>query len=421
MNYEFPVTNKFQAREVTEPDFEIEPDSPAYVNLDNIRGREFLDKICFNLNIDEHKLETLTDNYLKIIFSGHKGSGKTLELKRLHNYLDEPQRYFSVLIEIEKEFELSKFKSEYLFVAVISKLIAKLQENNIEFDSAYLNDIAKEWTSDKEIQEELNDYYQLDISSEASVGLKLFNFFGLKSGLKALFTADSKTSEVIRQHIRREPMKLISKFNQVLNELRDHLRANGFGQDILFIVDGLEKIHPEINQQLFINDAHSIKGINANMVLVVPIYSFFAIEKNPAQSFTHHEILPMIRLDHGPKKDFAAIIKKRIDTAKFFNNEQVLMKLVDHSGGSPRQLVRLVNLAINYSYGKTITDEIAQKAIDEAGRFIYEMLDSKHIEVIQNKDYYHSDDPTLDLLFSLAVIKYNGKRELNPLLYRFFN
>ena len=42
---EFPVTNKFRAREVTELEYRISPDSPLYVNLDSIRGTEFFEEI----------------------------------------------------------------------------------------------------------------------------------------------------------------------------------------------------------------------------------------------------------------------------------------------------------------------------------------------------------------------------------------
>jgi hypothetical protein len=297
-----------------------------------------------------------------------------------------------------------------------------VQEQNINFESEYLNDIANQWLSDKEVQHELKDHYQLDVSSEATAEIQLFNFFGLKSGLKALFTAQSSTSEVIKQQIRKEPMKLIGQFNQVLADLRNHLSRAGLAEDVLFIIDGSEKLHEEVNRKLFISDAHIIKEINANMIIAVPIYSWFDIRNNPIQNFTYSEILPMIRLGNEKvAEEFARIITSRIDFDTFFDNQNDLDELVSYSGGSPQQLIRLVNTALTFSYGQTITSDIVEKTINETGRRMYETLTSEHIDVIKAGHYENADEPTLDLLFWLAILKYNGDRELNPLLRRFFS
>jgi len=46
MAYNFPVTDKFEARAVTELDFEINPmNQDVYVDMDSVRGKDYLDEI----------------------------------------------------------------------------------------------------------------------------------------------------------------------------------------------------------------------------------------------------------------------------------------------------------------------------------------------------------------------------------------
>jgi Tfp pilus assembly pilus retraction ATPase PilT len=177
MKYQFPVKNKFHARTVTELDFEIDPMNPdVYVNLDSVRGKDYIEEIKFNLNVDEDSLKVVTPNFIKIIFSGHRGSGKSIELQRFQNYINDSSRYFSVFIRIEKELEVGSFQPEDLFIILITKLIESIHELKIEFNSDYLKEIQREWLSEKAIIKELKDNFQVDVSSEVAAGASFFCF-----------------------------------------------------------------------------------------------------------------------------------------------------------------------------------------------------------------------------------------------------
>ncbi len=105
--FNYPVNDPFTARAVTEPTFEEDIfASKLYVNLDKVRGNEYLSDIKFDLGIGDDGSFHLTEEYVKLIFSGHIGSGKTIELKRLHHELNKPSQYFSVFISIEEELEI---------------------------------------------------------------------------------------------------------------------------------------------------------------------------------------------------------------------------------------------------------------------------------------------------------------------------
>jgi hypothetical protein len=421
MKYEFPVKNKFHARSVTELDFEIDSmDSNLYVDLDVVRGKEYIEEIKFNLNIDEDNLKTVTDDFIKIIFSGHRGSGKTVELLRFQNYIDTPHRYFSILIRIEKELEIGSFHPEDLFIILITKLIEKIHESGIKFNSDYLKEIQREWLSETAILKELKDTFNIDVSAEAAAGASFFVFLKLKNALKSVFSSESKTLKSIRETIRKNPNNLIDKFNAVLNDLRMTLSKNKQSKDILFILDGTEKIHYQIYKELFCKNSYLIRAIDANMIFSVPINSYFDIKGNPASDFFQTYTLPMIQITKKSALLLKQVITKRID-AKTFLTQEGLDFCIEKSGGCIRQLIKIVNKALIISRGGVIIKEIAEKSANELGIAMVEQFDSEHLSILKKKKYYTADAKILDLLFSLAVLKYNGDRKINPLIIDYLN
>lgn len=420
--YNFPVKNKFEAREVTEMDFILEPDSEAYVVLDDYRynnDRKSFPYLKGLLNIDDDTLAQLSNKFLKIIFSGHRGSGKTTELKRFQNYIDDPKRYFSILVELEKEFDGSTFKPEYFYIALISKLIAKIKEEGIDFKSSELDDIVKKWTSSQENTEEIQNIAKIDISAEANMGVDFFGMLGLKNRLRSLLSGQTKSAEFIKQEIRKNPMGLISRFNKVLLDLRKTLAKTTKAKDVLFIVDGFEKLglSSDSYDDIFFKNAHIIKAIDANMIITTPINVWYDVTKSINNNFPKDYILPMVNLSVPNAKDaFKKIITNRIDFDTFFENEEALDLIVEYSGGSPRQALEIVNSSISTSLGKPINKAHVEQELFELGRKRYEKLTTEHLEKLKSEDFNDSDDVTIDLLFGLDVLKYNGTKKINPLL-----
>ncbi len=416
MPYHFPVTNKFEARTVTELDFEIDPmNDKVYVDLDPIRGKDYLEQVKFNLSVDDDRLQETMPVFTKIIFSGHRGSGKTMELRRFQSYIDHPDRYFSILIEIEREIEVAGFQAEDLFVILIAKLIERIDEEEIELHSDHLDKIAKEWFSEKSIQKDLKENFRLDVTSEVGAGASFLAFVKFKSALKAIFSSDSATSVTIRQQIRKNPLYLVERFSSVLYDLRVVLKQKHLAKDVLFILDGTEKIPYDIYMQLFCKDSHLIRAIGVNMIFSVPINSYFDIRGNPSSDFFQTFTLPMILVTGESLPLLEKIITRRIDRDTFLG-EDALRFCVEKSGGCIRQLIRIVNKALTVSLGKRITKEVAEKSVHELSRGILDQLDSEHLKILKERTYDTADSKVLDLLFSLVVLKYNGERRINPLI-----
>lgn len=412
MNYKFPITNRFQARTVTESYFEISPtDSRIYVSLDRVRGREYIERIKYNLNIDKHQVQELTGSFEKIILSGHKGCGKSIELKRLQNYVDDSIRYFSVFIDIEKEFQVTDFMPEDLLIILISSLLIKMGEESINFDSVDLNDILYKWLSAKPVKKELEENGLIDLSGDAA----FLKFVKNKSAFKSAFLPDSKIAETIREINRKNPFLLIDKFNAALYELRFQLRELGRGKDIMFIIDGSPKMHSANYKRLFCENSYLIKGIDANIIFSVPVNTCFDIKSTPSTDFFKIFKLPLVPVTPKTVSSLAQVVDNRIDADSFLEKD-ALDYCIEKSGGCVGQLVQIVNRALVISLGQKITKETAVKSADELGREILELLDAEHLKLLAERKFDIMNAEKFDLLTYLAVIEIDGKIKINPLI-----
>ena len=430
-NYNFPVKNPFQAKNVTGLDFDIKNHSEAdlYVNLDSVRitsqENNYQDAIKFALEInpEDNTLANPTSDYLKIIFSGHRGTGKTQELRKLHQVLDHPDRYFALLIEMELEIEIDKFEPEDYYILIILKLARELENRGINSRSTTLDKIIKDWTADKEVTTEIKRQASLEGNLETEAGFNIFNFFKSKASLKTTLGAESITAKKIREEIKKNPQVLINNFNLALTEIREDLQRQVKGRDILFIIDGSERISDHVYKQLFVTDSQILRGINANIISSVRIDSFYDITTSQQMGFYIPVLLPMIPIKPQSIQKLREIITRRLDEDIFFESG-VLDYFCQYSGGCIRQLIRIVNRAILYNTGKKITQKVAKEIVGILGREMDEKLTSEHKKILKETNWNQSDSIEVSvadkdvslLIFQLVILKYNGHLKINPLI-----
>ncbi|GAB2764163.1 hypothetical protein GCM10027275_01550 [Rhabdobacter roseus] len=421
--FKYPVSSPFEARAVTEPTFEENIfESGLYVNLDDVRGKEYLANIKFDLGIDDQGQLNVTEEYVKLIFSGHIGSGKTVELTRLHEELNKPENYLSIFISIEEELEISRFEPEDFFVLLITKLVQELEGKGIHENTQSLNELAALFFSDKEVKKEISEANKEELEAKISGELGFMNFFRLGGGLKNILAGETKTATLIREVTRKNLLRLIQLFNDYLSDIRQEVIEKKLGNDILFVVDGSEKITFDKYETLFVKDANVLLGLNVNMIMSVRIDAFYQIEKSPIK-FTSQYIVPMIRTETpAARAALCDIITKRIDFNTFFADRDSLNACIDFSGGCIRQLFRIVNATIRKTRGtRKITRDVVEQVVDEIGNTMRESIDKTYVEVLKSGDFEPADPKVKAMLYGLLLLKYNGIKSigLNPILARF--
>ncbi len=427
--YKFPVSDPFIARDVTAPDFDITEtekwEQTLMVELNDFRTPEkgpFLEFLSFQLNIAEEHLTSLNQHHQKIIFSGHRGSGKTLELNLASEYLHHRDRYFTVFIELEKVLPVSEFEPEDFFVLLITKLAEQAAKSGLTFNTEAFDDLATEWLSDVEIKTEHSTKKGQETSGGAGVKFGIASFLELGANFKAIFSSHSLNSKTIRENVRNNPVQLIAKLNTLFQAMRESLEYHqrlGLGKDLLFVLDGSEKANNEVYKKLFIEDQYLISKLQVNLIASVPIQSFYDIQYSAQQSEYTDYLMPMVDLSiEGAPAKLAEVVTRRVDADTFFG-DNTLPELSALSGGSPRELLKIVNSCFQQSRGKRITPAILERVKNLLGRKMLDRMTSEHKQALRAykmKEMTLADPPFRDMLTQLFVIKSNGSLHVHPLL-----
>ncbi len=419
--YQFPEKDAFRAMEATEPEFDIfaAGREHLYVPLQHLRSPKQFERIKRELGIFNQQLSKVPNDYIKILFSGHRGSGKTVELLRFQEDIHQPEQYFCIFVSLQEEIEINRLQPEDLYFIFITKLLRDLREQGIEYDEDEFEEIAEEWLKDKEITQEIKHKYGGDAGVEAKAGFKFWNIFSAEGFLKSFYGYENSSTEKIRRTIRRNPDQLVQRLNSALIGVRQSIQKAGKGKDLLFIVDDFEKTRPEIYNSVFINDPKFIQEMNAHLICCVPIQTFYQVQNQAANDLFRTSYLPMIHLEVGAAT-FSRIITERVDSELF--EPGVLDQIVQLSGGSPRQLLRIANQCL------LDTDErVSQQIFAETYKRLtierVRPLTAKHREILEQRTFEDVSPELLELLFALNVMEYNGDdivRRINPLLENYF-
>lgn len=424
--YQFPEKLPFRAKEVTEPEFYIQSREDwfkqLWIDFSPIRSNKQFERMKFDLGMTENKLEYIPNDYVKIIFSGHRGCGKSVELKRFANEINHKDAFLTILIDLEQEANIEQLESEDIFIVLISILIRELNRRKIKFDKANFSDISNEWMQETELEKAIANDFGVELEAKASVGWSLWKFFSTEGNIKGFYTRNTNTTKTIRQKIKTNTKPLLTKLNAALVTIRRILREGGHGRDIIFIIDGLEKANPTVYEALFIKDVQMITGINAHLISTVPINTFYEILHLPSHDYFRDFYLPMVRVNDKSLPLLKTLIERRVDKNLF--EQGVLESLIDKSGGCPRILLKLVNRGILNALGEKVTKDIAEEVLIEEGNERWRAMTEKHKEILRNGKFDSADKEVLELLHSLNLLEYNGlqpERRINPLIERFVN
>jgi energy-coupling factor transporter ATP-binding protein EcfA2 len=433
-NYSFPEKNVFKARETLDTDFDIDrQNGNLYIDLDSVRivseETDYKDNLYFMLNIDPQtkRLDTTANDYSKVLLLGHRGCGKTTEIRRMHQFLNSPERYFSVHIELEQELEVSKMKAEDFFIVMVIQTIRQLNTAGMTAVTNQFDDLLKDWLSETEVQQEITNTNNLEGSVSAKVDtdgnflMKALSIFKFEADTKATLARENKTTTTIRNKVKSDLLNFIVRFNNALSEIREYCANANKGRDILFLIDGTEKTTFDFYEEVFQKNGHVLRSLNVNLLTTLRLDAFYKLEDKPNLDFFQTIFVPMIPISAKSTPVLAQIITSRVAKEDFFEDD-ALNYLVVMSGGSLRQLLRLANQALFYSRGKKVDMERAKKTVVTEGDKLYHALSPEQKKILEGKtwvDNWSQKDVSI-MLFAMALLKYNGKAALNPLLNPYF-
>ena len=94
------------------------------------------------------------------LFCGHRGCGKSTELRRIRNELHAPDAYYVVFADAAQELDVNNLRYQDILLHLAGKLVRQLEEDDISLDHAHLQKL-EAWFSERvESQESTKEFAQ---------------------------------------------------------------------------------------------------------------------------------------------------------------------------------------------------------------------------------------------------------------------
>lgn len=369
-------------------------------------------------NIDELKtrLELSLKNRepTKLLFTGHRGSGKTTALHRLISKLGD--ELFVVQYSAFDIMDINDISYIDVLLSMLSKMLEKIDEEALTLDSRLIKRINTWGNSIEKIESEVNG---ASGGLEAKISLHFLTLMG-----KIKTETTSKTE--IRKKIEPKVSELVTIINDVVAEIERKT-----DQQVLIIVDNLEKTDTDKAIEIFY-----IHGTQLAQPLCKIIYTFPIALKNSdkfvqiIQNFDKvcmHPNIKIMSLDGSPyengEKILEEIVSKRAPLELI--DDDALKYIIKMSGGVVRELIRIIRDSSIRAITKgknTIDLEIAIAVVNDMKNLYRGQIskdDYDTLTEIYNSKELKRDDNLVRLLHNLSVLEYRNSTDwcdVNPIV-----
>lgn len=401
---------------------------PRYVDCTNVRGDEDAVEQLFRVITWSDQLRTTQ------LFTGHRGCGKSTELLRLRQRLEDAG-YTVVYFEADDVIDVEDIVYSDILVAIARQVYQELQAKKVPLDQELLDEIFA-WFAERVLEYE--NASSASIALEAEMGAGISKLFSPLAQLLAKLTGQLRTSierkQQIRQRLDPQIAQLIEKINALLRDGILKLRKQG-QQGLVIIVDNLDRIpfrllddgKRNVHDFLYIDHGEKLAACECHVIYTVPIAMFYTPQSAQLTSiFPDKLILPMIKTHTrtaqtnefwGPGMEaLRAMLGHRIDLESIFTQD-ALELLCRESGGHPRILMMLVRNAASFAtnrFPKPIDANAVERAVNRLVSDYSRAIPEEHFallaQVHQTKQVKNDDDHRL-MLHNLSVLEYKNGGE----------
>jgi energy-coupling factor transporter ATP-binding protein EcfA2 len=423
----YPVNNLDDAYNVCNPEQPLEVGDPRYLDLTAVRSPHNISILTKRI-VRAQKEQT----FHKQLFSGHRGSGKSTELLQLKGDL-EHQRYAVVFLDVEKLLDLAEITYQDVLLIIATGVVETLDNLRIRLDDELLADL-KTWFAERVVTQVYAKEEKATIQAKLQA-IALIPFVKLMAELRGEVSSASGRREEIRQTLEKELRVFIAKLNDLLLAARLKLQQQGY-VDLVIIVDGLEKMHyrqlldnETSYSNLFIRHSEQLNSPESHIIYTVPIS--LAFNSNLGNEFSAGLfMMPMVKYQKPEgKAKLIELINQRMMPSLFANTgidtEELQKKLIAVSGGSMRDLFRLIRFATETANGQITAADVKtaiQTLAKEYDRLVRNDFISLLKEVADKKIVPTDSDKIYEQLLNLRLVhEYeNGERwaDIHPVLHQ---
>ncbi len=299
------------------------------------------------------------------LFTGHTGSGKSSELRRLADEMGKPnqgrdrKRLLPVIINADDYLDIFDTDTTDLLLAITAGLAETLRTTlSVEL-------------SDDGIRRVLGDAsgFLGELRPTGEVNLPWFTV-----SLKRMRSEPTVRTKV-RDALRPQATRLLDALRLVFEETRQKVRAHPVAvgtpryDDFVILVDNLEKVRrierrgegTDSHRELFIERYYQLTSLGAHVLYTVPLSLVRRSGGELRQIYKAPYVLPNVKLferdgstRYQPGWDcFQAMLQKRLEPAQLLDaiSGDGLEFLLKYSGGHTRSLMQFMQDAATYAQG----------------------------------------------------------------------
>jgi hypothetical protein len=403
-----------------------------YTELDAVRRLEAIGTVNTELDtLDPEEFETL-------LFTGHRGCGKSTELRKLEHVQRQKKDYRVVYFEVDKFIDVNDADYTDLYLLLIKQISDDLALLKLAFEPKLLQEF-QSWFM--EITEETEDTVEGSLKIETSLELgQQIPFF---SKLMAKILAQGRGSHSLKQKIRdtlqRNVGRLQEGINNLLNDAFLKIQKKGYAKGFLVIFDNLDRVPLTIGDKLYFDYSAQLQGIRCTIIYTAPISVIYS-DRNASNSFDRKIVVPMVDIynsgmdcrdlsySKSAVQRLGAVIYQRMDVDSIFEDRELVDMLVAASGGNIRQLMQMTTNACLIA-GTRQHQQVMQEDIKYAikqEQFNFERFVPPHhypllVEICATKRVKQDEDGR-KMLFNTSVLEYEGEDRcwhyVNPVIRR---
>jgi energy-coupling factor transporter ATP-binding protein EcfA2 len=393
-----------------------------YVNLSGVRKTTAIASVNTRLDFQE------AEKYTTILFTGHRGCGKSTELKRIQK---EWEKYYRVIyLEVNEETDINDVGYTDFYLITIKQVEFEMRRLGLKLDPRLMENF-EAWFKDVTQETERTVESSVSVEGEATLGPEAPFLAKLLVKLLAQIKGSDKQKKTIRQTLEKDISRLKADINLLLNDAVKKLRKK-FPQykGFLIIFDNLDRVPPEVANHLFFDYAAQLQQLDCTIVYTVPL-SVLSSTKNLNNNFGNPHIVPMVNIYEFNRDNcdlnynqtgldtIASLIERRVEVDKIFESREELLELAKASGGHVRQLMQMMQTACltasTNEHDKINAEDVIYAIKQEQfnfERFIPQSHYPVLAEVCLTKNITKDDVGQL-MLFNTSVLEYNGKNRWN--------
>ncbi|MDX2246896.1 MAG: hypothetical protein SF052_08990 [Bacteroidia bacterium] len=417
-------------------DVPVSFDHEFFTDFSDVRG-DFEDRMIYKtLNVHPKTFifnrEANQFNKVMLFLAGMRGSGKTSELAKITANLHNPKCFFCVTCNLDQGLDMNDMEYMDILVFQLERLFEEAQKHQIVFDEGVLNSLQNWFTErvsevNKVIKREGG--FELEIKAETP---SLLSFLGIAAKIKSNLAGSKENADKIRTVFRNNFTDFAQKFNQFIEHVNIVLRNHQKGQELLFVVDGLEKTATlDIRRKIVLEETNRIRQIKVNTIFTLPIE--LMPQRQRLVSFSTVVSFPFVKI----REKNGAVVEEAVSRFEEFVSKRILPNLFDSpetirqaillGGGSPRELLRILEYANMYAdedAGK-ITEKDLHQAKKKLAAETTQYLSAQDLQKLKLLKEANEQDKLMafdeswqDLLEKLILFEYNdgNYKRVNPIV-----